>query len=240
MKQLTSEEHRRLVKDIFSSIYSRYDMMNHILSVGCDFYWRKAVIRRLSILSPLLILDVACGTGDLTIGLAQSYPKASVVGVDFSNHMLAQARHKILYRNLASRIKLIRGDALRLPFPENTFQAAAVAFGIRNMNPFDEALKELARVLAPGGHVAILEMHNPPQRWRQVLFRFYCRTIIRWGARMFSKNASAYDYLVESIRQFPSPEDFKHSMEERGFKKIESHALFPGITYLHVGRKHFG
>ncbi len=226
-----------MVKEIFSSIHHRYDVLNHVLSLGCDFYWRKFVTKHVKAYPQGIVLDMASGTGDLALALVRAHPQLLIIGADFSWPMLKIAREKLSSRGLSQKIKLIRADALKLPFPENRFDAVTVAFGIRNMSPISEALRELKRVLKMGGEVFILEMHNPPHFLPRLLFHLYSRTILKVGARFLSPNPSAYDYLVNSILQFPSPGEFKKSMHQVGFEKIQQYALFPGITYLHAGVK---
>lgn len=240
MSFLTPSVHRRLVEEIFTSIHDRYDVMNHLLSLGCDFFWRHHVTRHLTLSPGDLVLDVACGTGDLALSIARSHPLNSIYGVDFSLPMLDVAKKKMGREKTSCPIILIRADALQLPFPENTFHAVTVAFGIRNMSPVDGALKELIRVLKPGGKMIVLEMHNPPRVFLRFLFLLYCRTVLKGVAKFASKNPPAYDYLVNSIKYFPSPADFGALMHNAGLDHVLTTPLFPGITYLHEGWKRSG
>lgn len=237
MKDFSSREHRQLVERIFSSIHERYDALNHVLSLGCDFYWRRYVAGRLLLLPGALVLDLACGTGDLALSLLRAQRSLSIVGADLSQPMLEIGVKKVIQRKASPNIRFVRADALKLPFSDNKFDAVVIAFGIRNISPMEGALKEIVRVLKVGSDAFILEMHDPPYFWLKLLFRLYCRTILKWAARVGSNNPSAYDYLINSIVQFPSPLKFKEIMGKVGFREIRQHALFPGITYLHVGRK---
>jgi|YelNatPaOPRAMG01_1025707.scaffolds.fasta_scaffold06579_7 demethylmenaquinone methyltransferase/2-methoxy-6-polyprenyl-1,4-benzoquinol methylase len=240
MKEYAPAGHRRLVEEIFSTIHHRYDLLNHVLSLGLDIYWRKFAISKLKPSQRGTILDLACGTGDMAIEACHRYPYISVLGVDFSPEMLEVAQKKILEKGLFSRIHLLRGDALKLPFSDNVFDMATVAFGIRNISPTSLALKELVRVCRPGAKVLILEMHDPSKRAMRLFFRLYARTILPLGARLASNNAAAYEYLVNSIIQFPPPMEFKILMKRAGLTQIQQFSLFPGITYLHCGVKSGG
>jgi demethylmenaquinone methyltransferase/2-methoxy-6-polyprenyl-1,4-benzoquinol methylase len=171
------------------------------------------------------LLDVATGTADLAIEAARRHPGIRVAGVDFVREMLAAGRPKIAGRGLAGRINLLQADAMNLPFPDGSFDAVGIAFGIRNMPDRLRALREMRRVLVPGGRIFILEMNFPRNR------------LLPGVARLFSGNPAAYRYLADSILHFPAPQAFLEMMKEAGFRNPERYSPTFGITCLYVGRR---
>ncbi len=230
-------EHRRVVREIFSTIHGRYDLLNHLLSCGLDVLWRQSAIRHLTLPPSGRLLDLACGTADVAILAARTYPGIEVTGVDASREMLSLARNKIARHHLSSQLRLIQADALALPFEDGRFDAVTIAFGIRNITPVEGALREMIRVCKGGGKMFILEMHYPSHPGMKCLFKCYTRTVFPLTATLLSRNPRAYDYLVRSITAFPSPREFSYVLAELGLTDIRRHALPPGITYLHVGTK---
>ena len=230
------EEHIGMVREIFATIPGRYDFLNHLLSLRRDVAWRRFAARRMVFFDTFRLLDVATGTADLAIDAALYHPGIRITGIDFVREMLVPGQRKIAARGLAGRLDLLQADALALPFPDGSFDVAASAFGIRNMPDRLAALREMRRVLAPGGMIQILEMNAPPKWIRRIFFAPYLKRVLPAIARLYSKNPAAYGYLVDSILNFPTPEAFLKMMAQAGFRDLERHSLTLGITSLYIGR----
>ena len=234
---ITKAEHVRVVKDIFKTITRRYDFLNHFFSLGRDIHWRRFTTGKMHFLKTFRFLDVATGTGDLAIETALRYPAVRVTGLDFVQEMMDRGKRKVEKKGLSHRITFSRGDALNLPFPDDHFDVAGIAFGIRNITDRKRALEEMRRVVVPGGQVMVLEMNFPRQKNLQRIYHLYLNHILPWTARHFSRNPAAYYYLADSIIHFPSPEAFAHIMKEAGFENIALYPLTMGITHLYIGIK---
>ncbi|MFH2074592.1 MAG: ubiquinone/menaquinone biosynthesis methyltransferase, partial [Pseudomonadota bacterium] len=167
------DEHVGMVREIFATITGRYDFLNHLLSLRRDIAWRRFAVRKMQFFDTFSLLDVATGTADLAIEAANGHPGIRVTGIDFSPEMLAVGRQKIAARSLVDRIRLLQADALTLPFPDGSFDAVGIAFGIRNMPDRLRALREMRRVLVPGGRIFVLEMNFPRNRLWQGFFDLY-------------------------------------------------------------------
>jgi demethylmenaquinone methyltransferase / 2-methoxy-6-polyprenyl-1,4-benzoquinol methylase len=227
----------RQVRLIFSTITDRYDFLNHFLSGGRDIVWRRFMVRRLRFFRTRRLLDLASGTGDVAIAAAQHHGPIQVVGLDFSGPMLEAARPKIVDRGLSAGIHLLQGDALEIPFSDERFDAVTVAFGIRNMPDRARVLAEMRRVLVPGGGLYILEFTTPQGRFFRRIYFFYLSRLLPRLARWFTKNPEAYQYLAESIMNFPYPDDFVREIRGAAFQEVRKFPLTGGITYLYEGRK---
>lgn len=221
---------------MFDAIAPRYDLLNRVLSGGIDQTWRKKVIGRLLADSPGRVLDVATGTGDLAI-MAATMGVAKIVGVDISEEMLRVGQQKIDARSLDDRITLQKGDAERLPFSDSQFDAAMVAFGVRNFEDLSEGLSQIYRVIRPGGRLVVLEFSQPKMFPIKQLYNFYGRFILPRIGRMISGNQGAYTYLPESIAVFPEGEQFLDFMREAGFEELDARRLTFGVASMYSGRK---
>jgi demethylmenaquinone methyltransferase/2-methoxy-6-polyprenyl-1,4-benzoquinol methylase len=237
LREVTEGERVGMVKDIFSTITSRYDFLNHFLSLRRDIAWRRFAVRKMHFFMTNRFLDIACGTGDLSIDAARRYPGITVKGVDFVREMIHVGQEKVDQKKLSDRIQLMPGDAIHLPFRDNTFDVAAMAFGIRNIPDRQAALREMLRVIVPGGLVMILEMTFARNRLFQVFYNVYLNHILPRLARRFTSNPAAYHYLADSIMNFPTPDEFTALMEGIGIENVNAYSLTFGVTYLHVGRK---
>jgi demethylmenaquinone methyltransferase / 2-methoxy-6-polyprenyl-1,4-benzoquinol methylase len=238
LSEIKPDEHVGIVKEIFSAITKEYDFLNHFLSLGRDIAWRKEAVRRMRFSATRRLLDIATGTADLAIEAARRHPEIHVTGIDLAPEMLEVGRRKIRDRQMEGRITLMPGDALNLDFPDDHFDVAAVAFGIRNMPDRLRALAEMRRVVCPGGQVMVLEMTLPREgSLLRKLYAVYLKKVLPLLARPFSQHAAAYAYLADSISLFPSPRKFAAMMDEAGLKAIEQHPLTLGVTYLHIGYK---
>jgi demethylmenaquinone methyltransferase/2-methoxy-6-polyprenyl-1,4-benzoquinol methylase len=230
-------EHARRVREMFSGIAARYDLLNHLLSGNTDQRWRRLVARKLQASlagQNASALDVACGTGDLSLAIAER-TKARVVGTDFCRPMLAIAARKAAAQQQA--IPFVEGDALRLPFADRSFEAVSIAFGLRNLASVEGGLKELWRVLKPGGRAAVLEFSSPVVPGFRALFQFYFTRVLPRIGGAISGSRGAYEYLPDSVSRFPDQERLAALMRGVGFKEVEYQNLTGGIAALHLGTR---
>jgi len=229
-----ANEHAGRVREMFSNIANRYDLLNHLLSANVDKRWRRIVatkVRERISSSGACVLDVACGTGDLSLTLFET-TGARVVGTDFCRPMLAVAAGKV-----SSQVPLIEGDALRLPFRSGSFDAVTIGFGLRNLSNVENGLAELCRVVKPGGWVAVLEFSNPCNAIFRTVFGLYFRKVLPMLGGAISGSLSAYAYLPASVQKFPDQEQLALLMEQAGFDQVEFENLTGGIAALHLGRR---
>jgi demethylmenaquinone methyltransferase / 2-methoxy-6-polyprenyl-1,4-benzoquinol methylase len=236
-KSATTTEQARRVREMFASIAARYDLLNHLLSGNVDKRWRRLVANSLfTTLSnrEARILDVACGTGDLSLTLFEN-GQAQIVGIDFCRPMLDIAASKSL--RSGSRIPFVEGDALDLPFGDRSFEAATIAFGLRNLASVEAGFKELLRVLKPGGRVAVLEFSKPKAPVLRSLFKIYFTKILPLFGGLISGSKNAYQYLPDSVARFPDQKELAALMKEAGFEEISFQNLTGGIAALHIGRR---
>ena len=225
---------RQRVAAMFDDIAPRYDMLNRLLSFGIDQTWRDKAVEMLRKPAPKRILDVATGTADLAIKALRLNPE-KIVGVDISEEMLAIGREKVARIGESGRITLQRGEAEKLPFSDNQFDAALVAFGVRNFENLHEGLSEIWRVLKPGGNLVILEFSHPSSFPIKQLYGFYSHAVLPLVGRAISRNKEAYEYLPASVDVFPSGEEFLRRMREAGFREVSSEPLTFGIASLYRG-----
>lgn len=239
IREKTANEvaHANAVRDMFSGIARRYDLLNHVLSANIDKRWRRLVSENLrGVLDDekAIVLDVACGTGDLSLEL-QSKAKARVVGTDFCRPMLAIAKTKT--SDLGFSIPYVEGDALGLSFADESFDAVTIAFGLRNLANFQDGLSELHRILKKGGKLAILEFSSPVVPGFRQLFNFYFTSILPRIGGAISGSRGAYEYLPDSVSKFPDQKNLARMMAETGFSDVEYRNLTGGIAALHLGTK---
>jgi demethylmenaquinone methyltransferase/2-methoxy-6-polyprenyl-1,4-benzoquinol methylase len=236
-KSASTTDHARRVREMFANIAGRYDLLNHLLSGNVDKRWRRLVAKDLQ---PILgradaqILDVACGTGDLSFTIFEG-GKARVVGLDFCRPMLEIAKAKASRSGLA--VPFVEGDALDLPFADRTFQAATIAFGLRNLTSVEAGFKELLRVLKPGGRIVVLEFSKPTTPVLRTLFRIYFTRILPALGGLISGSRSAYEYLPDSVARFPDQTALARVMTQVGFREVGFKNLTGGIAALHFGTR---
>ncbi len=217
------------VRGIFTAIAGRYDLANHLLSGGLDFLWRSRATRLVAGWQPRRVLDLATGSGDLAIALQRALPEALVVGADFCLPMLRVAARKGLR-------PLVVADGTRLPFAEGSFDALTVAFGLRNMESWPGGLREMARVLQPGGHLLILDFSMPQPPWAAA-YRFYLHRVLPRVAALLTGNRGGYEYLGESIESFPSGPTMCRLITDNGFRAARARPLAAGIVSIYTAER---
>lgn len=225
------------IAGMFDAIAGRYDLLNHLLSGGLDWYWRRLAVRALGLTGEETVLDLCTGTADLAIAVLRHRPACRVVGVDFAGRMLAIGQRKLRARGLAGRTALVRGDAMRIPLASGTCGAAAIAFGIRNVAEPAAACRELARILRPGGRVAILEFSMPRRRGVAPIYTWYFRHVLPRIGRLVSRHDEAYAYLPASVGAFATPQELAALVEAAGLRIVRLVPLTLGIVYLYVAVK---
>lgn len=237
IKKVTDQERISMVKEIFSTITGKYDFLNRFLSLRRDVAWRNFTAGKMRFCQTHQYLDVACGTGDLAITAAEKHPHIKVIGLDFIAEMVKTAKDKVQKKKLADRIQIIQGDALQIPFENDSFDVVGIAFGIRNIPDRRRALREMLRVTVPGGQVMVLEMTFVQNRFFKLIYHVYLNYLLPALAKIFSDNPAAYYYLADSIMNFPTPDKFAELMEEAGMVQVEKYPLTFGITWLHIAIK---
>ena len=225
------------VRSMFDSIAWRYDFLNHFLSFGTDFTWRRKAVKAIGgMISPETILDVATGTCDLAIASLKLNPH-KVTGIDISQRMLEEGRKKVIRKRLDDRIELLLGDSEELPFEDNSFDTVMVAFGVRNFENPARGIEEMYRVVKDGGVIMILEFSHPVRFPFKSIYRLYFHYVLPFFGRLFSQDSSAYDYLPESVNNFPEGEKFLQMMELAGFRNTDRRLLTGGVASIYTGRK---
>ncbi len=227
---------KKQVAEMFDNIAHRYDFLNHLLSMGIDHYWRWYAIRLLRPLHPRQILDVATGTGDFAFAALRLQPD-HITGIDISEGMLALGRKKIEQRNMQEKITFLSGDAENLAFPDETFDAITVAFGVRNFENLERGLQELQRVLKKNGRLVVLEFAKPRAFPVKQLYNAYFRYVLPLIGRFFSKDSSAYTYLPESVQAFPERQEFMQILTQNGFVNAHCHPLTLGVCAAYSADK---
>jgi demethylmenaquinone methyltransferase / 2-methoxy-6-polyprenyl-1,4-benzoquinol methylase len=233
------QEASRQVREMFTRIAPRYDLLNHLLSAQMDRLWRSRTARELKpILSrpDAVVLDLCCGTGDLAFAL-QRNSKARILGADFSHTMLVRALEKAAAANGTSTMPFLEADALRLPFASGSFDLVTSAFGFRNLANYEEGLKELFRVLKPGGSIGILEFAEPAPGLLGDAYRFYTRTVLPKIGGWISGDSEAYAYLPKSVARFFTPEEFASVLRQVGYRNVRYHLMTLGSVALHLGMR---
>jgi len=225
------------IAGMFDSIAPRYDLLNHVLSAGMDRGWRDRAVDALALPANARVLDLCTGTADLAIATVRRTTGATVVGIDFAGEMLRLGLAKTREASLDRRISLVRGDAARIPLADRSCDAATMAFGIRNVSEPQRALAEIARVLKPGGRLAILEFGHPQIPGIRTLYSWYFRYMLPLVGRLISKHQSAYSYLPASVGTFPPPAEFSRTLSATGFSHVRAVSLTFGIVYLFVAER---
>ena len=228
-----SKEER--VHKVFEKIYDNYDKMNSVISFQQHKRWRKDTMRRMNVQKGSSALDVCCGTADWTIAMAEAVgPTGKVVGLDFSKNMLKIGQEKI--KNL-KHVSLIHGNAMELPFNDNSFDYVTIGFGLRNVPDYLQVLKEMNRVLKPGGIAVCLETSQPTMFGYKQLYYFYFRYVMPLFGRLFAKSYREYSWLQESARDFPGMKELANMFGKAGFTNVEFKPYSGGVAAVHIGKK---
>ncbi len=229
-------QRKSYVRRMFNSIAAKYDLLNHLLSIGIDVYWRKRAVKKLNIADGSRILDLACGTGDLALE-ALKQKRCRVVGLDIAYNMLRFGQRKRDNRKRQLNLRFVNGDGEQLPFPDAVFGGAMIAFGIRNMGHIEDALREVRRVLRSGAPFVLLEFSLPtfrPFRW---LYLFYFNYILPVVGRLISRDKEAYNYLPASVGDFPPIFEFTDQLRNTGLQNIQYWKLLNGVAVIYRGYK---
>ncbi|NCX95553.1 MAG: bifunctional demethylmenaquinone methyltransferase/2-methoxy-6-polyprenyl-1,4-benzoquinol methylase UbiE [Chitinophagia bacterium] len=232
----SSQDKKIQVEEMFNNISQRYDFLNHFLSLGIDKHWRKKTIAAVAQVNPKHILDVATGTADLALQAATIAPN-QITGIDIADQMLAVGKEKIAKAGLTHLIALETGDSEALRFETNTFDAVMCSFGVRNFDNLERGLKEMHRVLVPGGKLVILEFSKPEAPVIKQCYAFYFKYILPLMGRLISMHPQAYAYLPESVKAFPQGTEFKNILTNAGYKNPHSKPLTFGICTLYTAYK---
>ncbi|MCK7557662.1 bifunctional demethylmenaquinone methyltransferase/2-methoxy-6-polyprenyl-1,4-benzoquinol methylase UbiE [Chitinophaga sedimenti] len=225
------------IASMFDQIAFRYDFLNHFMSLGIDKIWRKIALKKLKDIQPKTILDVATGTGDLAIAANKMLHPEKITGIDISAGMLELGRQKIQKLGLSDKITLELGDSETISFPDATFDAITVAFGVRNFENLKQGLGEMRRVLKPGGKVVILEFSNPTVFPVKQLYNFYFRYITPLIGKYVAKSEAAYSYLPDSVKAFPQGKAMVSILEELGYQSVTCKTLTFGICSVYCASR---
>lgn len=225
------------VADMFNDIAPRYDFLNRFLSAGIDVSWRRKALNELKSLHPKTMLDVATGTGDVAIMAAKMLQPDKIIGIDISEGMLGLGKKKLLNLGLTQQIELQTGDSEAINFPDASFDAVTVAFGVRNFEHLEKGLGEIRRVLKQGGKLVVLEFSKPKIAGIQQLYNLYMGIVAPGMGKLFSKNKKAYQYLNDSVQHFPEGKAFVEIMNKVGYTENTCKRLSFGICSIYCGVK---
>lgn len=232
-----TEVKRAEIRHMFASIVDRYDLLNRLLSFRRDVYWRRIAVTRSRISPGARVLDLCAGTADVALEIIRQVSAVQVVAVDNCEPMLIRGLQKVREAGVAGQVRFVAAPAERLPFANETFDRALVAFGVRNLADWQRGLEEMARVLRPNGQAVILEFSDPTSPVFRSAYRLYTYRLLPWIGGFLSGNRAAYEYLPTSVDSFPSPEGLRDLMEKAGFSEVSYSSLTFGIVTIHQGRK---
>lgn len=234
---LTNKVPEKDVHDLFSRVAPNYDKMNDLISLGTQRLWRKKLFKKLAVKPGDFALDLCCGTGDLTIALAQQVgPSGNVVGLDFNEDMLALAYDKVLTAGVEKEVQLRQADAMNLPYEDESFNIVTIGFGLRNVPDANQVLREVYRVLKPGGKFAVLETSQPTNPIVKVGWRAYFKLFPKF-AKLLHSNVSDYQYLSQTTNKFVSANQLKQMFEQAGYHDVSITKLNLGAGAIHIGIK---
>lgn len=223
------------VNAMFTPIAKRYDLLNHILSLGADFYWRRCLVAAVTAQRPRRVVDLATGSGDVAFALKRALGNtAAITGMDFCKAMLDQAEKKRAKDKAFTDISFCMGDCLNLPLEDHSVDVLTIAFGLRNLEDRHQGLQEMKRVLKPGGKLFVLEF-SQPHRWFRPFYKLHLKLFVPTIAHLFTRNKQAYEYLSGSINGFPNREQIEAELAKAGFKTIPALPLTFGVVALHCG-----
>jgi len=232
-----SKSKEQFVHSVFESIAPKYDMMNDILSFRRHKAWRNFTMRKMNVRPGSTSIDLCCGTCDWTISLAQASGTGRTVGLDFSQNMLSVGAEKVARLGLERQIELVQGNAMELPFPDNTFDYATIGFALRNVPDLAKVIEEMQRVVKPGGLVVSLELSKPTWEPFKSLYYFYFQKILPLLGKLIAQKYEQYKWLPESLVHFPDHKQLAAIFRETGLTEVQAYPLTGGIAAVHIGRK---
>ncbi|MFF2090113.1 demethylmenaquinone methyltransferase [Paenibacillus sp. NPDC058174] len=225
------------VHAVFESIAPKYDLMNDLLSMRRHKAWRKFTMKKMNVQPGQTALDLCCGTCDWTIALAKASGSGKIVGLDFSQNMLDVGAAKIKEQQLERQIKLVQGNAMELPFEDNSFDYVTIGFGLRNVPNYLQVLKEMERVVKPGGQVVCLELSKPGWQPFKAVYYLYFQQILPLLGKLVAKRFKEYKWLPDSLKLFLDIKQLSELFKEAGLQNVKAYALFGGVAALHIGKK---
>jgi demethylmenaquinone methyltransferase / 2-methoxy-6-polyprenyl-1,4-benzoquinol methylase len=230
----TKEE---FVHSVFESIAPKYDLMNNILSFRQHKYWRKFTMNKMNVQEGQTAIDLCCGTCDWTISLAQKSNSGKIIGLDFSQNMLDYGALKIAELGLGQQVTLVRGNAMSLPYEDNSFDYATIGFALRNVPDLEQVIREMKRVVKPGGRIVSLELSKPTWQPFKALYFFYFQKVLPLLGKLIVKRYEQYKWLPESLIHFPDHKQLAEIFRKTGLSEVEAYPLTGGIAALHIGMK---
>lgn len=237
-KDVPTSEKAGMVADVFHSVAGKYDIMNDAMSLGIHRLWKQFAISQVGVRPGHTVLDLACGTGDLTLKMSpQAGPEGLVIASDINASMLQNGRDRLIDKGITNNVQFVQADAEKLPFPDNSVDRITIAFGLRNVTDQNAALTAMYRCLRPGGRLVILEFSKPVLPGLDKVYDLYSFKILPTLGKMIANDEASYRYLAESIRKHPDQETLKDMMAEAGFDRPHYHNLSGGIVAVHKGYK---
>lgn len=234
---MDAESKQRKVHAVFENIAPKYDFMNSVISFRRHKAWRKYTMRKMNVQEGQTSLDLCCGTCDWTIALAKASKTGKTIGLDFSRNMLDIGQAKIDKEGLNDQITLVQGNAMSLPFEDNSFDYVTIGFGLRNVPDYEQVLREMHRVVKPGGLVVCLEMSKPTWQPFKSIYYFYFEKLMPWISKILVKKYEEYSWLPESLKTFPDMQALAEMFRGVGLRDVKAHAFFGGVAALHIGTK---
>jgi demethylmenaquinone methyltransferase/2-methoxy-6-polyprenyl-1,4-benzoquinol methylase len=236
-KPTKTKSKEEFVHSVFESIAPKYDLMNDILSFRRHKAWRRFTMKKMNVKAGSTAIDVCCGTCDWTISLAEASGTGQIVGLDFSQNMLDVGAAKIKQAGLDRQIRLIRGNAMSLPFEDNTFDCATIGFALRNVPDLVKVIEEMQRVVKPGGMVVSLELSKPTWQPFKSIYYFYFQKVLPFLGKLIANRYEQYRWLPESLIQFPDHKQLADIFRKTGLQQVQAYPLTGGIAALHIGMK---
>ncbi|MGR9052096.1 MAG: bifunctional demethylmenaquinone methyltransferase/2-methoxy-6-polyprenyl-1,4-benzoquinol methylase UbiE [Gammaproteobacteria bacterium] len=237
-KQVDTQDKVKLVKGVFDSVADKYDIMNDLMSLGIHRLWKRAAVQLSNVRSGDHVLDLAGGTGDLTLLFEKRVgPNGQIVLADINAEMLRVGRDRMIDHGVTGNVRYAQVNAECLPFENDTFDCVIIGFGLRNVTDKDSALRSMYRVLKPGGRAVVLEFSHPTDKVTEKLYDFYSFNILPKVGKLVAKDEDSYRYLAESIRMHPKQDELKKMMEQAGFERCEYFNMTQGIVAVHRGYK---
>jgi len=237
MSSNSMQDSKSHVHDLFENIAPKYDKMNDIMSFKQHKVWRKKTMKLMNVQPGQTALDLCCGTCDWTIDLAKASQTGKITGLDFSEQMLAVGKRKVQAAGLDKQIELVQGNAMELPFADNSFDFVTIGFGLRNVPNYKQVVSEMLRVVKPGGRIVCLDMSKPQVQPFKSIYYFYFEKIVPLLGKAFAKQFAAYKWLPDSLQLYLDARELKELFEETGAKDVYVKNFFLGIAALHIGRK---